>query len=271
MKIKFFIFLCVLASEKHEQTYVKTRAGIDVMRLKAEVFMVYAAVLAGGSGLRMGGNIPKQFMSVSGKPIIIMSIEAFIKSGSVDKVYVCVSHDYLNYTHSLVKKFLGGNEVQILEGGKNRNETLFNVLKKIKGEGISDDDIILTHDAVRPFIDKRIIDENISAAKKYGACNTVCPAVDTVIYSADGRFIDAVPVRSSVYHAQTPQSFNAAKLYNYYSLMTAEEFEKYTDACTVFTENGERVFLVRGSRDNIKITYPEDMEKAESIVGKLGK
>lgn len=228
--------------------------------------MIYAAVLAGGSGSRLGGNLPKQFLSVAGRPIIIRSIDAFIKSGSVDKIYVAVSADYLDYTNSLIKEFIRDVRIEVLDGGKNRNGTLFNVLKRIKQNGISEDDIILTHDAVRPFIDKRIIDENIESAKKYGACNTVTPAVDTIIYSSDGSFIDNVPLRSSVYHCQTPQSFNVSRLYGYYQSMSEEDFEKYTDACTVFTENGEKVYLVHGSRDNIKITYPEDIEKAENII-----
>lgn len=230
------------------------------------IFVVYAAVLAGGSGLRMGGEMPKQFLSVGGRPIIIRSIDAFLESGSVDKIYVAVSDDYLEYTRSLVKEFIGDIDIEITPGGKNRNDTLFNILKQIRENGISEEDIILTHDAVRPFINKRIIDENIAAAKKYGACDTVSAAVDTIIYSADGEFIDSIPRRSAVYHGQTPQSFNVEKLYGFYSTMTAEESEKYTDACSVFVANGEKVFLVEGSRCNIKLTYPGDMELAENIV-----
>ena len=226
--------------------------------------MVYAAVLAGGSGLRMGGNMPKQFLSVADRPIIIRSIEAFLESGSVDKIFVAVSADYLDYTKELIAQYLGEADITVVVGGKNRNETLLNVLYSI--DNISDDDVILTHDAVRPFIDKRIIDENIAAALEYGACNTVVPAIDTILRSSDGRFIDSVPVRSEIFHAQTPQSFGVKKLLSLYENLSDEEMEKFTDSCSVFLSAGERVFLVTGDRNNIKLTYPEDMERAENII-----
>lgn len=226
--------------------------------------MVYAAVLAGGSGLRMGGNMPKQFLSVGDKPIIIRSIEAFLESGSVDKVFVAVSSDFLDYTKELIAEYIGENDISVVVGGKNRNETLLNVLRSI-GE-INDDDVILTHDAVRPFIDKRIIDENISAAREYGACNTVVPAVDTILRSSDGKFIESVPVRSEIFHAQTPQSFSVKKLLSLYEDLSEDEMETFTDSCSVFLAAGERVFLVTGDRNNIKLTYPEDMERAENII-----
>lgn len=228
--------------------------------------MVYAAVLAGGSGLRMGGNLPKQFLDIAGRPVIIRSIDAFIESGSVDKIFVAVAEDYYDYTAELIEKYIDNFSVKLVAGGKNRNETLLNVLCEIEKIGMNEDDIILTHDAVRPFIDKRIIDENISAALEYGACNTVIPAVDTILQSSDGKFIESVPVRSEIFHAQTPQSFSVKKLFDLYKNMSTEEMEKFTDACSVFIENGDRVYMVTGDRNNIKLTYPEDMEKAENII-----
>lgn len=226
--------------------------------------MVYAAVLAGGSGLRMGGDMPKQFLYVADRPIIVRSIDAFLQSGSVDKVFVAVSEDYVGFTKELIAEYIGETDVSVVVGGKNRNETLLNVLHSI--ENVNDDDVILTHDAVRPFIDKRIVDENIAAAREYGACNTVVPAVDTILRSTDGKFIESVPVRSEIFHAQTPQSFDVKKLLSLYEKLSDEETEKFTDACSVFLSAGERVFLVKGDRNNIKLTYPEDMERAENII-----
>ena len=94
--------------------------------------MIYAAVLAGGSGLRMGGDMPKQFLHVGGRPIIIRSIDAFAESGLVDKIYVAVSADYIDYTKKLISRFCPDVAAVVLEGGSNRNETLFNVLKDIE-------------------------------------------------------------------------------------------------------------------------------------------
>lgn len=226
--------------------------------------MVYAAVLAGGSGLRMGGSLPKQFLLIGGKPVIIRSINAFVESGSIDELFVAVAAEYLDYTRELIDEFIPGKPIKVVAGGRNRNETLLNVLHSVGR--ISDDDVILTHDAVRPFIDKRIIDDNIAAAREYGACNTVIPAVDTILRSSDGRFIESVPVRSEIFHAQTPQSFAVKKLLSLYEKLSDEEMEKFTDSCSVFLAAGERVFLVTGDRNNIKLTYPEDMERAANII-----
>ena len=228
--------------------------------------MVYAAVLAGGSGLRMGGSLPKQFLSVGDIPIIIRSIQVFLDSGSVDRIFVAVSEDYFDYTSELIEKYIGKKNISVVIGGKNRNATLLNVIREIEKDGLNSDDIILTHDAVRPFIDKRIIDENIKAAREHGACNTVVPAVDTILRSPDGKFIESVPVRSEIFHAQTPQSFNARKLLSLYEKLNDEEMENFTDSCSVFLSAGEKVFLVAGDRNNIKLTYPEDMERAENII-----
>lgn len=229
--------------------------------------MIYAAILAGGSGLRMGGNLPKQFLNILGRPVIIRSIDAFVNSGKIDMIYVAVSEDYLEYTQKLISEYIQFENIKVICGGCNRNETLYNVLESIKESGkISDNDIILTHDAVRPFIDNRIISENIEAVKKYGAGNTVIPAVDTILQSSEGKFIDSIPLRSTMFHGQTPQSFSVKKITEFYENMTPEEFERYTDACSVFVAKGEKVCLVKGSRNNIKLTYPEDIEKAESII-----
>ncbi len=228
--------------------------------------MVYAAVLAGGSGLRMGGDLPKQFLCVGGRPIIIRSIDAFIESGSVDKIFAAVGESYVGYTCELIAKYIGENNISVISGGSNRNETLLKVLEEINKIGINDDDIILTHDAVRPFINKRIIDENIAAVRLYGACNTVVPAVDTIQQSDDGRFVNNVPPRSTIFHGQTPQSFNVSELYCLYRTMTADEMENFTDTGSVYVARGKKVFLVQGDRNNIKLTYPEDMAMAEIII-----
>jgi 2-C-methyl-D-erythritol 4-phosphate cytidylyltransferase len=101
---------------------------------------------------------------------------------------------------------------------------------------------------------------------EYGACNTVVPAVDTILRSSDGKFIESVPVRSEIFHAQTPQSFSVKKLLSLYENLSEDEMETFTDSCSVFLAAGERVFLVTGDRNNIKLTYPEDMERAENII-----
>lgn len=228
--------------------------------------MVTAAVLAGGTGSRMGADKPKQFLEVGSVPIIILSIKAFINNENVDGCIVAVNEEYTAYTKELIKKHIKTDKnISVIKGGSFRGETLLKVLEFMKKENCLEG-ILLTHDAVRPFIDDRIINGNIEAAKQYGACNTCIKAVDTVFISADGKFIDSVPDRNTLFHAQTPQSFDAVKLYELIKATDKEVFEKMTDGCSVFTYHGKKVAITEGSNDNIKITFPEDMKRAEMIL-----
>ena len=131
---------------------------------------------------------------------------------------------------------------------------------------LDDDTIIVTHDAVRPFVTHRIIMDNIEAASTVGACDTVIPATDTIVESLDGEKISSIPDRSKVYQGQTPQSFKAKRLKELYDSLTGEEKAILTDAAKICLLKGEPVHLVRGEVFNIKITYPYDLTVAETLI-----
>lgn len=131
---------------------------------------------------------------------------------------------------------------------------------------LDEDTVIVTHDSVRPFVTHRILEENIQAAKQYGACDTVIPATDTIVRSVSHTVISDIPDRSVMYQGQTPQSFKAKKLKRVYESLTDQEKEILTDACKIFVIKGEEVRLVQGEVSNIKITYPYDLKVAESLI-----
>jgi len=136
-------------------------------------------------------------------------------------------------------------------GGQNRSETLFNVIDAIEASfALDSDSIIVTHDAVRPFIGLRLIEDNIDAALEYGACNTVVAATDTIVESEDGLLISSIPLRDKMYQGQTPQSFRIQKLKELYSQVPEEERALLTDACKIYTLFGEPVYLVKGDELN---------------------
>lgn len=229
--------------------------------------MVYAVILAGGSGTRMGTEVPKQFLNICSRPVIIRSADAFLDSGLCDHVIITVPAEFTDYTRSLVKQYRPDDNTDVIAGGKNRNSSLLNALEFIKQNKPYDGDtVVLTHDAVRPFINKRIIADNIKAVREFGGCNTVVKCVDTVLVSDDGKFISSVPERKKLYNAQTPQSFNFKELLNIYEKMTDDEKENMTDACSVFLKYGKKVALVDGAQNNIKITYKNDIGRAEQII-----
>lgn len=229
--------------------------------------MVIAALLAGGSGSRMGGTLPKQFLNIGGTPVLIHSLRAFTQSGLVDACVISVPAAYLALTRSLVQaESTGSCLVSVIEGGATRSGTLLKVLEHLEENGLLQNSVLLTHDAVRPFVSNRMIADNIAAAKAFGACNTCVPATDTIFLSTDGKVIDSVPDRSTVFHAQTPQSFSGEELYALCKALPPAEFDRMTDGCSVYARFGKPVALVEGDRDNIKITYPEDLARAEEIL-----
>lgn len=231
--------------------------------------MIFAAILAGGIGSRMGGtDTPKQFLDLGDKPVIIHTIEKFAINSKIDKIIVLTPQSYINHTNHLIKEYIGDNDdIIVIEGGQTRNDTLINSIVYIdENFGIDNDSIIVTHDSVRPFVTHRIIEDNIEAAKRYGACDTVVSATDTIVESINGRTIESIPVRDFYYQGQTPQSFNVKKLFNLISSLTEEESNILTDACKIFTLKDEDVYLVEGEVTNIKITYPYDLKLANTIL-----
>ncbi len=231
--------------------------------------MIFAAILAGGIGSRMGGtDIPKQFLTLGDKPVIVHTIEKFVINEKIDKIIVLTPENFINHTIHLIEKHIpNANDVIVIEGGETRNDTLMNSIEYIKENfGIDDESIIITHDSVRPFVTHRIIEDNIRAARKYGACDTVVPATDTIVESINGETIESIPVRDYYYQGQTPQSFNVNKLFNLITSLTEEESNILTDACKIFTLKDEDVHLVDGEVTNIKITYPYDLKLANTIL-----
>ena len=227
--------------------------------------MIYAAVLAGGIGSRMGrSDKPKLFLEFGGEPVIVHTVRAFLSSPEIDRVLVLTPSEWCGYTRDILCEQTG--RLTVLAGGESRNETLMNAVRAIDEEGNLDEDtIIVTHDAVRPFVTQRMIRENIEAVKITGACETAFPATDTIIESSDGVLVDRVPDRSALWMTQTPQSFRAKHLRDLYMGLSDEEKSVLTDAARIYVMKGEPVRVVRGESYNIKITYPQDIPVAEAI------
>ena len=231
--------------------------------------MVYGVILAGGIGSRMGGDKPKQYLNIKGKPIIVYTIEKFFSIPDFEKIIVLCPKQWVEHTKNLIEKNIApvGERVCVIEGGETRNETIMNAIKFIEAEGKLDENtVIVTHDSVRPFVTHRIIEENIKICESFDACDTVIPATDTIVEAQNGSTISNIPDRSRMYQGQTPQSFKAMKLKALYESLTEEEKEILTDACKIFVLKGEEVALVDGETFNIKITYPYDLRIAKSLL-----
>ncbi|EGS0274310.1 TPA: 2-C-methyl-D-erythritol 4-phosphate cytidylyltransferase, partial [Listeria monocytogenes] len=227
-----------------------------------------AQILAGGKGTRMGNvSMPKQFLPLNGKPIIVHTVEKFILNTRFDKILISSPKEWMNHAEDNIKKYISDDRIVVIEGGEDRNETIMNGIRFVeKTYGLTDDDIIVTHDAVRPFLTHRIIEENIDAALETGAVDTVIEALDTIVESSNHEVITDIPVRDHMYQGQTPQSFNMKKVFNHYQNLTPEKKQILTDACKICLLAGDDVKLVKGEIFNIKITTPYDLKVANAII-----
>lgn len=231
--------------------------------------MVFSVILAGGTGNRMGHtDKPKQFLTIKDKPIIIHTIEKFLSHPDFEKIIVLSPAVWIEHTKKIITRHIGEcDRIVVIEGGDTRNETIMNSIAYIEENYTLDDDtIIVTHDSVRPFVTHRIIKENIDAAKKYGACDTVIPATDTIVESVNNKTISSIPNRNNMYQGQTPQSFKAKNLRDIYNSLTDDERNILTDAAKILVIKGQNVHLVNGETFNIKITYPYDLKIAKSLL-----
>ncbi|MEG0855850.1 MAG: 2-C-methyl-D-erythritol 4-phosphate cytidylyltransferase [Terrisporobacter sp.] len=233
--------------------------------------MIYAEILAGGKGTRMGNTeMPKQFLKIGEKPIIIHTVETFLLNSRFSKVIITTPKQWIQHTNDLINRYIPKNlreHVVICAGGSDRNESIMSGIRYIEKEfGINDDDVIITHDAVRPFLTHRIINDNIDSALQFGACDTVVPAFDTIVESVDGDIISDIPRRDFMYQGQTPQSFNIKELVSLYDSLTSEEKQVLTDAAKIFVVKGKYVKLVQGEVFNMKITTPYDLKLANALV-----
>lgn len=231
--------------------------------------MIYGAILAGGTGTRMHlSTMPKQFLDLGGKPIIVHTLEKMLACDKFHAVYLGIHPDWMSYMYDLIDRYdIDTDRVRLAPGGETRNETIFKIIDEINRDyGSNEDDIIVTHDAVRPFVTLRIIEENIEAVLKYGACDTVVSATDTIVRSDNGEEIAEIPNREYMYQGQTPQSFRVEMLKKLYAQLTEDEKEILTDACKIFVMKNVPVRLVRGETLNMKITTVNDLKIAQAIV-----
>ncbi|NLX92447.1 MAG: 2-C-methyl-D-erythritol 4-phosphate cytidylyltransferase [Clostridiales bacterium] len=231
--------------------------------------MVIGAIFAGGSGSRMGcSETPKQYLTLGEKPVILHTIEKFYKNAAIDKVLILCPEQWVKPTCTLLEENFGQTDrIAVTTGGQDRNDTLDRALCYTEQHfGLDDQTIIVTHDAVRPFVTQRIINENIASAKRNGACGTYIPACDTIAESADGKNVCFVPERGRMWQTQTPQSFNVRKLQKTLAQLTPAQKANLTDVCAVFTLQDEPVHIVCGEVFNLKITYPYDLPIANALL-----
>ena len=230
--------------------------------------MIYAAILAGGKGTRMGGDLPKQFLPLHGTPILIHTVRQFVTCDAVDRTVICVPAAYIDDTRALLERYsdLRG-KADVIAGGADRTGSLENACDFFLSlRPAEDSDILITHDCVRPFVTHTMILASVEAARQYGGATAAVPSVDTICVSRDGAVIDSVPDRTELYSVQTPQTFRMKSFCDILRSLTPEEKSRVTDASAVLRLRGLPVALSLGDNANLKITHPSDIPLAEAVL-----
>lgn len=217
-----------------------------------------AMIFAGGTGQRMGGEIPKQFLKVCGKEIIIHTLEIFEANENVDEIYVACIEDWIPYLKDLIRKYTVSKVVKIFPGGKTGQDSIFLSLDEAKKN--NENAIVLIHDGVRPLVDQETISNCVRGVVEYGSAITATACFETPIRSNDGETVSEMPLRSLMYTAQAPQCFYLNDIHEKHILerRVNPNYEGIVDSCGLMFKYGVNCHLVNGNRGNIKVTTPED-------------
>lgn len=218
-----------------------------------------AIILAGGSGQRLGHNVPKQFLKVAGKMVIEHTLHTFEHSHEIDEIAVVVHGDYIHEMEAIAVRNQFTKLKKILIGGQERYESSLVAIHAYAQDG--DNINLIFHDAVRPLVNDRIIHDCIVALEKYHAVDVAIPTTDTIIEVDENHHIYAIPNRSRLRNGQTPQAFYLPTIEKAYTLALQDPNFQTTDDCGVVRRYlpEEPVYVVKGEQFNIKLTYKEDI------------
>lgn len=223
---------------------------------------ITAIVLAAGSGKRMNSKVHKQYLLIKEKPVLYYSLKAF-EDSQVDEIVLVVGTGEVEYCKKEIVEQYGFQKIHtIIEGGKERYHSVYEGLKATKQT-----DYVLIHDGARPFITQEIITRTIESVRKYQACVVGMPVKDTIKIVDTDNYAKETPNRSSVWQVQTPQAFSYPLIFTAYTkILEAEDTTITDDAMVVERMTAQKVRLIEGSYQNIKITTPEDLLIAEAYL-----
>lgn len=217
-------------------------------------------IFAGGSGVRMGAGMPKQFLEVNGKPIIIHTLDIFEDHQEIDEIYIACKEEYIGKLKKMLDRYWIKKVVEIVPGGKTGQDSIRNALKAAE-KNSNKDDIVLIHDGVRPCITESLISQAIALVKEKGTAITCTELFETPVVSKGGKIVEDVPKRDDYYTAQAPQCFYIGDILEAHEKIreTNPEYKGIVDSCTLMRSIGKEVAILLGNRGNIKVTTPEDL------------
>lgn len=221
--------------------------------------MVNAMIFAGGTGTRMKtSDIPKQFIEVDGKPIIIRTLENFSTHPEVDGIVISCLEAWIDELWKLIEKWKITKIVDIVKGGSTGHESIHNGLVRVE-QFAKPEDIVLICDGVRPVMSEELISNCIKLAREYETAVPVTPSIDSVLWSDDGEHCSKALPRGSMYITQAPQGYTMRKIMGAHLEAERRGIVSPTSSSELLIELGQEIHIYLGERDNIKVTTPEDL------------
>lgn len=234
------------------------------MRRKKDTKNV-ALIIAGGVGNRMGQDIPKQFLNVYDKPVIVYTMECFQKHPEICGIVIVCIDGWHEMVSSYAKQFGITKLDSIVSGGKTGFESIINGAKEVE-RLYGPDALILVHDAIRPNLSQDIISENISVCHDKGNAITCIPCQEAMLYSKDGESSNKSINRDELLRTQTPQTFYVKDLRKVQEEALAKGMKNTTASCTLMIEMGHKVYKANGSEKNVKLTTTDDIEIFKALI-----
>ena len=224
-----------------------------------------AILLAGGIGSRIGTAMPKQFLTVANKPVIIHTLSALERNPQIDGIVVVCVKGWEQYLQTLLDQFNIQKVIGIVEGGINGHGSTKNALFFLKDK-IAESDIVLVHDAVRPILPQQVLNDLLKTAKEHGNAVAAACCYETLIFTEDGRSGDRDLSRDAVVRAQTPQAYCYGTLLSLYENAERDGIDDFEYANRAMIHYGKRLYFSQGFANNIKITKKEDLPLCEALM-----
>ena len=224
-----------------------------------------AMLIAGGSGNRMHQDIPKQFLTVKERPVIIYTLEAFQNHPEIDTIAVVCISGWEQVLQAYAKQFNITKLKHVIPGGENGQTSIRNGVFELE-KHFASDDIVLIHDAIRPMVSAEIISDNIRVAQKYGNAITVIPCAEAIMQTEDGMVSTGSYPRNRLKRTQTPQAFRIGEICDLHRRALEAGITNSVASCTLMIEMGKQVYFSAGSEKNIKLTTVEDIDIFKALL-----
>lgn len=224
-----------------------------------------ALLIAGGSGARMKQDIPKQFLTVNEKPVIVYTLEAFQNHPEIDSIAVVCLEGWEQVLWAYAKQFNITKLVSVIPGGENGQSSIRNGVLELE-KVYADTDLVLIHDAIRPMVSAEIISDNIRIANKYGNAITVIPCAEAMLETVNGEESTGSYPRDRLKRTQTPQAFRLGDICKLHRDALEKGITNSIASCTLMIEMGKKVFFSVGSEKNIKLTTVEDIDIFKALL-----